>query len=105
VNLFGRRLMVNEKYLLYFEEEVIALKFNHKKKRMVIGSYAKFRTTIEEVIVNYFRESVPRIKWTQANKVRYDFPLSLEKFTSGVKELKSHGMIIEQVSSHGRLMR
>ena len=37
--------------------------------------------------------------------MRYDFPLSLEKFTSGVKELKSHGMIIEQVSSHGRLMR
>ena len=97
-----------EKLLVLFADSdaVIAVKYNRVRKRCVVGSNVRFNREMQSVIIEYFRQDhVPRARLIQKNKVRYEFDLPIGTYDDGVNLLKEHGIIVQNVKRHGRIMR
>lgn len=100
--------MMIEKYILYGEgDEVVAIKFDFRNDKVIVGGFSRFRPFMEKIIQDYFGMKVVfmLMENTQANKIRYKFSLSKRLFDKGIKKLEEHNFIVEQVRSHERIMR
>lgn len=94
-----------EKYILMVEDIPVAIKYNHRDYRLTIGSYSRWRETVERVLTSYFTEDVPRVRWPQKNKLKYECNIGVKRFCSGINEMRKHGFILESTKSLGRLIR
>lgn len=111
--------MMIEKYILYGEgDEVIAIKFKAEELGentsctydggfVTVGGYTKFYVFMFKIVEDYFRTAIFHTTktLTQANKIRYTFRLERIQFDKGIKKLKEHNFVVEQVRSHERIMR
>jgi hypothetical protein len=96
---------VQEKYFIIINEDVVCLKYDFSTNETVVGGSINFRHTMESVLSDYFTEKLPKMKFTQKNKIRYVFKLSKLKFDEIITELRENNFIVERTKSHGRLMR
>ncbi len=96
---------MREKYLVVIGEQVACVRYSLRNGETVIGGNVRFRETYERIIVGYFTDRLPRIRFMQKNKVRYTFTISKKKFDDGMKSLREQGFTVERVQSHGRMMR
>ena len=97
-----------EKYILYgSDNEIIAIKFNSKSEKIVVGGNSSFNNFMVSVVEDYFKERIIFVKctFTQVNKVRYNFNIGKRRFDKGMDRLRKHEFVIEQVKSHERIMR
>lgn len=96
---------MREKYLVVVGEQVACVRYDLRNGETVVGGNARFRETFERIIVGFFLDHVPRIKFVQVNKVRYTFMLTKKKFDAGMNSMREQGFTVERVRSHGRMMR
>lgn len=96
---------VIEKYLVLIGEQVVCLKYNLRTGEMVVGGGVRARATMESILMGYIMGHVPKAKFTQANKIRYEFILSRKKYDLAINAMRAAGFVVEETQSHGRLMR
>lgn len=94
-----------EKFIATINDNPIALRWDPRKKRLVIGGKARQRRDINMIITDVLRAKVPRIKYTQSNKIRYTLSLSEKAVDYMLDALKEKGHELKSVSSHGYIMR
>lgn len=92
------------KYLFLVENEKIAVKFNDISREGMIGGFCRNRDIIIHLL-EYFVEKVPKMKYIQKNKVRFNFRMSLKTFDMKISMLEENGFAFEKVKSFGRLTR
>lgn len=84
----------------------IALKYDLRIGRVVMGGHPRTIHAMESIVTDYFeRKQVPRKRFLARNKVRMEFDMSNKKFYESVERLKEYGISIQEVKTHGRLMR
>lgn len=94
------------KYLITVTEAPIGIKYNLEKQVCIIGGNPMHIPEMESLITDYFEKSnVPRKKFFARNKVRMQFEISNKKFYESLRKIKDHGIPLDEVKSHGRLMR
>jgi len=94
------------KYLITVSEPPVAMKFNVKTNKCIIGGHPKNIPIMESVIRDYFKRNVlPRKRFTSTNKVRFEFVITSEKFYDCLRGMKEYGVRCTEVQTHGRLMR
>jgi len=94
------------KYLITVSEPPVAMKFNVKSNRCIIGGHPKNIPIMESVVRDYFKRNVlPRKKFTSSNKVRFEFQITGEKFYECLHGMREYGVAYMEVATHGRLMR
>jgi len=94
------------KYFIYVKERPIALKYNPRIGRCVVGGNPEALFEMQSIVRDYFcRKNVPRHRFFARNKVRMEFDLSSNKFTEGLRFLQENSIHITQCKSHYRLMR
>jgi len=98
--------MAIEKYLITFEQSVLALKYDGDMRLITIGGNFRFRPVME-CIINEGFDRHPSIEpfMTQRNKMRFIFKKDREGFNGGVEWMRSNGYTVEIVTSHGNIMR
>ena len=96
---------MREKYLVVIGEQVACVRYDLCNGETVIGGNARFRETYERIVVGFFLDRVPRMRFIQANKVRYTFTQNKARFDAGMKSMREQGFTVERVKSHGRMMR
>jgi hypothetical protein len=96
---------MREKYLVCISEVVACVRYDLRNGETIVGGNARFRETYERIIVGYFADRVPRIRFVQKNKVRYTFTLNKSRFDAGIKSMREQNFTVERVRSHGRMMR
>lgn len=94
-----------EKWLVIIGEQVVCIKYNLRTGETVVGGSVRFRETMERILRGYIVGHVPRIKFTQSNKVRFVFQLSRKRYDSALADLREANFVVEKTQSHGRLMR
>lgn len=95
-----------EKYVVPVDDNVnVGIKYDRTKKELIVGGYLIHHGAIEKIVRSYFRDELPRIHFTQRNKIRFRFYLSIGKFEEGLEHMREHGFHVERVIKHGRLMR
>lgn len=95
------------KYLISGASNVpIALKYDLRIGRVIMGGHPKAINVMESIVSDYFeRKQVPRKRYNARNKVRMEFDMSNKKFYEGLERLREHGILVQEVKTHGRLMR
>ena len=93
------------KFLVYLDNKVIAIRFNSKKKQLVVGGHFSAEQEIRVIAREYFGRTITRVAWVQANKLRLNFQCDIETFEMGKNKLENQGISFEAVKSFGRIMR
>jgi len=94
------------KYIVVSEEATIAIKYDPKKRELVIGGYKRFISVMEWIIEQALGRVAPRPHWTQKNKVRYIFRVSkFEKVKGMIEKLREEGVTVVEVTNLERIMR
>jgi hypothetical protein len=96
---------VFEKYFVIIGEQVVCLKYNLRTGEMTVGGSIRFREAMERILTGYIVGHVPRVKFTQSNKIRFVFTLSRKRYDKALSDLREEGFVVERTQSHGRLMR
>lgn len=110
-----------EKYIAYLdgmqdrsessnETPVIAMKYDFTKKLFTIGGYRHFRRAIQIVLTRYFEVSEEKlasaaVRFTQKNKIRYNFVLTDKIVYGGWEAMEKDGIVLKSVKKHERIMR
>jgi len=95
-----------EKRVIYIDDMPIALKYDHKYLQITIGGSARIRETLERIVLDYFEKpEVPKIKWTQPNKMRFILKGSTLEFDNALKRLRQDGINPVVVRAHYNIMR
>ena len=95
------------KYLISgFDELPIAMKYNVRINRCIMGGHPKHLSIMDGIVMDYFeRKTIPRKQFSARNKVRMEFDISFNKFNIALERMKSFGITVAEVKRHGRLMR
>jgi len=95
-----------EKRVVYIDDIPIALKYDHGHSAITVGGSARLRMMIENVVTDYFEvDPLPRIRWTQKNKIRFVFKGSAKTFDAGLRRLRQTGVTVAIVRAHYNIMR
>lgn len=95
-----------EKYIVVFPiKREIGIRIDLQNGSVTVGGFSRDRTLIENLIIDYFTDSSIKFKFPQLNKIRYDFKLSVEKFTNAFKEMEENGIGFEQTNSLKKIFR
>lgn len=95
-------MVIKYKFMIKYVE--IAVWYKDTNGYASIGGYSKNRETMLE-LVKYFVTHTPRMHYTQKNKIRFSFAMSLIAFEKTIKDLEKLGFAFEKVKSFGRLTR
>lgn len=84
----------------------VAIKYNVRTNRCIVGGNPMELAVMDSIVTDYMgRQNIPRKRYVARNKVRMDFDLTNAKFASAVERMREHGLILQEVKTHGRLMR
>lgn len=105
---------MTEKFILHIDEivegkgrPVIAIKYNAKKKKLIIGGNKCFKRNINSVL-KYFFEINDKIicNYVQVNKIRYEINnISEESFYSALDKLEEKGFQLQATTNLLNIMR
>lgn len=94
-----------ERYRIVADQgAVLGIRYDPISRLVIIGGNIRFSTLIECFIQDSFGSKSWRVYTTATNKVRYEFR-SRVRFSEVLENLISNEIIVEQVTSFGRLMR
>lgn len=94
-----------EKHMIYPENGVFGVKYDHSRKKLIVGGPFIFRKMMRSSMETYFVEHVNAGKIVSGNKMRYEEDCSVEKFDNGMESIRQHGIVTKQVNNFGRLFR
>lgn len=87
-------------------EPPIGIKYNLKIGRVTIGGNPRHLEIMESLITDYFqRKAIPRKRFFARNKVRMEFDVVNTKFFEAMQRMREYGISVQDVKTHGRLMR
>lgn len=92
------------KYEFMIQGNRIALDYNDRNKVGWVGGYSRDRKFMINLL-QYFIGYIPRMKYIQNNKIRFNFSVSLNVFETRLELLEEEGFAFEKVKGHGRLTR
>ena len=97
---------MTEKYLVHLSDGgVVAMKHDLSQKTVTVGGLVRFRRSLESILTEYLKVSVPQMRMTQRNKIRFSSFCTKKKFDDAMDLLQEHGVVVENVSNLGRVMR
>jgi hypothetical protein len=94
--------MVFKFYVVLSEIEVIALRW--KDGICSVGGYSKINMSMERLIKEFITERIPKVTFTQTNKIRFDLAISKERFNEVVENIQKAGISINPTKSFKRIM-
>lgn len=94
-----------EKYVMREDEIVLAIMRNDNTKITTIGGKAQDRDFMEKFIKEYFRKFLPKRRYTQTNKIRYNLYMGFKTFHSALDRIREDGFDVTKVKVLGRIMR
>lgn len=100
-----------EKYFVYLDNNtVFGLKYSTRLNRLTVGGNARFISSMEAMLIEYFDLSIDRVHssiyWVQKNKIRFDIEkYPRDRFVVSMQKIKEHGIHISQTEKHGNIMR
>jgi len=95
------------KFLISGASEIpIAIKYNMRIGRCIIGGNPKQAQIMDSIVTDYFeRKGIPRKRYPARNKLRMEFDIVNHKFFDGLERIKSYGLVVSEVKALGRIMR
>ena len=94
--------MVLKFFISISETEVLALRW--KEGVCSIGGYSRNVLHIEQIVKEYFSETIPRGLLTQKNKLRYDVKMERGIFSAAVASMIEAGITVTQTKTLKRVM-
>ena len=94
-----------KKYILSEHDWTVGFKINETTGKVVLGGLLRLNERIEIIKADYFRKKGGKLSYPMHNKITYSWRMSVDDFKKAVKRMEKDGFIIQQVQSHGRLMR
>lgn len=96
-----------EKYVVYLDDTVVALKYHVDRRVLTVGGNFRFRAVMEIILDRAFDKEKPDAGYgkVQKNKIRFDFKINKDTYDKGIEYLRANGYVLDSVTSLGNIMR
>lgn len=98
--------MFNKKIIMIDDTKLIAIKHCDEKNICVIGGNTHIREYIQMIVKDYFlRDPMPIYRTVTKGKGRFTFSCTWEQYINSIKLMKDNFYTIQDVITHGKMMR